>query len=149
MYSRRAVLRSGGVGLAAVLAGCSGSPAEETSTDAATATQTRTPSEVRVDMTDDLKFDPQTVTIAVGDTVVWETTGAVAHSATAYEADLPDGATYFASGEFESEAAARSSYPDGSVGTGETYSHTFETAGEFPYFCVPHESGMKGTVVVE
>lgn len=108
------------------------------------------PEEVLVEMTDDLVFDPREVTVTVGDTVVWETTGAVAHSATAYEAELPDGAAYFASGGLESEAAARQAYPEeGSVGTGETYSHTFETAGEYPYFCVPHESGMQGTVVVE
>lgn len=100
-------------------------------------------------MTDGLDFDPETVTIGVGDTVEWVTTGSVAHSATAYEDDLPDGAVYFASGEFESESAARQAYPEGSVGRDETYSHTFETAGEFPYFCVPHESGMVGTVIVE
>lgn len=141
MYDRRTLLRLAGAGLAGGLAGCSG-----TDSGGSTPTETR---EVRVDMTDGLKFDPETVTIAVGDTVVWETVGKVAHSVTAYQEQLPEGAAYFASGEFQTEAAARSSYPDGSVGTDETYSHTFELAGEFPYFCVPHESGMKGTVVVE
>jgi plastocyanin len=128
-----------GVALAGGIAGCSDSGSESTTTAGA---QT-------VEMTDDLKFVPETVTVGVGDTVEWVTTGSVAHSVTAYEADLPDGAAYFASGEFDSESAARESYPDGGVGTDETYSHTFETAGEFPYFCIPHESGMVGTVVVE
>jgi plastocyanin len=135
------------VGATAVgLAGCSGST--ETPTDAP-ATATPGPSETRVDMTDDLKFVPETVEIAVGDTVVWETVGSVAHSVTAYEADLPEGAAFFASGDFDTESAARQAYPEGSVGAGETYSHTFETSGEYPYFCIPHESGMVGTVVVE
>lgn len=137
MYERRAVLQGCGVALVGGLAGCSGS------TDTG-------PEEVRVEMTDDLVFDPKDVTVSVGDTVVWETTGGVAHSATAYEADLPDGAAYFASGDFDTEAAAREAYPEGgSVGEGETYSHTFQTTGTFPYFCIPHESGMRGTVVVE
>ena len=101
-------------------------------------------------MTDDLAFEPADITVSVGETVTWETTGSVPHSVTAYEEQLPDGAAYFASGGFDSESAARDAYPsEGSVGAGETYEHTFETAGEFPYFCIPHESGMKGTVVVE
>jgi plastocyanin len=143
MYTRRRMLRVCGVALAGSVAGCGGSSSEPT------ATATGTPTTRTVEMTDGLDFDPETVTIGVGDTVEWVTTGSVAHSATAYEDDLPDGAAYFASGGFGSEAAARQSYPEGSVGRDETYSHTFETAGEFPYFCVPHESGMVGTVIVE
>ncbi|MUV90707.1 plastocyanin [Halapricum sp. CBA1109] len=81
-------------------------------------------------MTDELRFEPATVTVGVGETVVWETVGSVAHSVTAVEDGIPADADYWASGGFDSEAAARSSYPDGSVGSGETYSHTFETAGE-------------------
>lgn len=100
-------------------------------------------------MTDTLKFEPAELTIDVGQTVVWETVGSVAHSVTAYGDELPDGAAYFASGGFDTTEQARSSYPEGSVGQGETYSHTFETAGEFPYFCVPHESSMVGTITVE
>ena len=136
MHTRRTVLRTGGLAIAGGLAGCGGSTSEQ-------------PETTTIDMTDSLDFEPETVTVGVGDTVDWVTVGAVAHSVTAYEADLPDGAAYFASGGFETESAARSGYPDGSVGQDETYSHTFETDGEFPYFCIPHESGMVGTVVVE
>lgn len=144
MYDRRTVLRLGGTALAASAAGCGGS----SSGDGESPTEDAEPTVVA--MTDDLKFEPREVRIAPGETVVWETTGSVAHSATAYEADLPDGAAYFASGDFDTEAAAREAYPSGgSVGAGERYGHTFETVGEFPYFCIPHESGMRGTVVVE
>jgi len=145
MYDRRRVLRLGGTALAAGgVAGCSGPSSGEE--EPPTGDQEPT----IVAMTDDLKFEPQEVQISAGETVVWETTGSVAHSATAYEADLPENASYFASGDFETEAAAREAYPSGgSVATGETYSHTFETVGEFPYFCIPHESGMQGIVVVE
>ena len=144
MYDRRTVLRLSGVALAAGAAGCGGSPPDGGEPPTGDAEPTT------VAMTDDLNFDPEVVRIGTGETVVWETTGAVPHSATAYEDDLPEGAAYFASGDFETEAAARSAYPSGgSVGEGETYSHTFETAGEYPYFCIPHEAGMRGTVVVE
>ena len=61
--------------------------------------------------------------------------------------DLPE---YFASGDFDSESAARDAYPDGSIAGDETYEHTFDTAGEYQYFCIPHEqAGMKGTITVE
>jgi len=144
MYDRRTLLRTSGVALSALVAGCSGG-----SSDGET-TPTGTPENPRVDMTDGLNFEPQELTVSAGTTVVWETTGSVAHSVTAYEDDLPDGAAYFASGGFENEAAAREAYPtEGSVPQGGTYSHTFETVGEHPYFCIPHESGMRGTVIVE
>lgn len=98
---RRDVLRLGGVALAASVAGCSGAGSEGTEQP------TENGEETLVAMTDELKFEPQEVRIDVGGTVVWETTGSVPHSATAYEADLPEDAAYFASGGFEAEAAAR------------------------------------------
>jgi plastocyanin len=106
-------------------------------------------------MNDALAFAPGEITIAPGDTVVWENVGSVGHSVTAYQDELPEGAAYWASGGFDSEDAARGAYsagdPDsGDVPGGETYEHTFETTGEYGYFCIPHEAaGMVGTVVVE
>lgn len=108
-----------------------------------------------VDMTDELVFDPETISISVGDTVTWENVGGVGHSVTAYEDSIPDGAEYFASGGFDSESAARDSYTPGDPDSGdipgdESYEHTFETAGTYEYFCIPHESSeMIGTVEVQ
>lgn len=108
-----------------------------------------------VDMTDELTFVPETVTVSVGETVTWETVGTVGHSVTAYEDEIPDGAEYWASGGFDSEQAARDAYTPGDteagdVPEGETYEHTFETAGTHEYYCIPHESaGMVGTVEVQ
>lgn len=107
-----------------------------------------------VEMTDDLQFDPNEITISVGDTIVWENTGQVAHSVTAYEDEIPDDADYFASGGYDSEQAARDGYSaddpeSGAIPGGETFEHTFETAGTYEYFCIPHESNMVGTVQVE
>jgi plastocyanin len=103
-----------------------------------------------VDMTDALVYDPAEIQVAPGTTVEWVNVGGIGHSVTMYEDSIPDGATYWASGGFDSEEAARSNYPDqGDVAGGESVSHTFETLGEYEYMCIPHESaGMVGKVTV-
>lgn len=103
-----------------------------------------------VTMTDDLAFEPKTVRIASGATVTWKNTSAVDHTVTAYGDEIPDGATYFASGGFQSERAARNNLQEGLVAPGDTYEHTFDRPGTYDYFCIPHESsGMVGTVEVK
>ncbi|QIB75604.1 copper-binding protein [Halogeometricum borinquense] len=103
-----------------------------------------------VDMNDKLKFAPKRIKVASGTTVTWKNVGAVGHTVTAYEDEIPDGATYFASGGFDSEKAAKDGYPDkGNVTEGGTYEHTFETKGTYKYYCVPHEmNAMVGYVKV-
>ena len=76
-------------------------------------------------------FGPEEVTIAPGDTVVWEWTG----EGGAHNVVAEDGA--FNSGSPEE-------------GSGITFEHTFQETGEFPYICEPHEAvGMVGTVIVQ
>jgi plastocyanin len=97
-------------------------------------------------------FEPAELTVSVDDTVAWEWAAGEAHNVVAYGDEIPEGATYWASGGFESEEAARTGWEngEGAVQDGQSYVHTFETAGEHAYFCVPHEAaGMEGTVVVE
>jgi plastocyanin len=98
-------------------------------------------------------FDPPEFTVSVGDTVTWYNASSRAHTVTAYENAIPEQATYFASGGYETENAARKAWRDelgGGVTSGETYSHTFEVPGEYQYVCIPHEQGgMVGTIVVE
>lgn len=98
-------------------------------------------------------FEPHDITVEVGDTVVWLNNGSRAHTVTAYELSLPASAAFFASGGYETEDIAREAWNQregGNIVTGQRYTHTFDTPGQYPYFCVPHEShGMVGTVVVE
>jgi plastocyanin len=109
-----------------------------------------------VDMTNGLAFDPDSLTVAPGDTVVFENVGSVGHSVTAYEENIPDDADYWASGGFDSEDAARDAYSasggiadTGNVPGGESWSYTFETEGTHEYFCFPHEgAGMVGQIEV-
>ena len=88
-------------------------------------------------------FDPQIVTINVGDTVKWENTGNSVHHATddhemAIKSDdvqTPTGAPVFDSGFMR---------------PGETFTHTFTNPGVYKYVCVAHEaSGMIGEVIVK
>jgi len=96
-------------------------------------------------------FVPRDIEVAVGDTVRWRNTSARAHTVTAYESSLPDSAAFFASGGFESEAAAVEAWSnrDGALESEGTYEHTFEVPGTYQYYCIPHEAaGMVGTVEV-
>jgi plastocyanin len=99
-------------------------------------------------------YVPETLEAAVGDPVVWVNNGSRGPTGTAYEDGLPEGAAYWASGGFDSEAAARddwtSSGQDGKLVPGNSYEHTFEVPGLYNYFCIPHEeAGMVGVIRVE
>jgi plastocyanin len=97
-------------------------------------------------------FEPAELTVQQGDTVAWRHAAGEPHSVTALADGVPADATYWAAGGFESEDAAREGWENGrgAVQSGEAYVHTFETAGEHEYVCIPHEAaGMVGTVVVE
>jgi plastocyanin len=132
------MLRGTGSLLALATAGCMGSSG---GTDS---------KQQSVGMTEDYTFDPKTVRIPVGTTVVWKNTSKVAHTVTAYEDMIPKDAAYFASGGFKSERAARKNVNAGLIGPDEQYEHTFEQAARYRYFCIPHESlGMVGTVQVQ
>ena len=77
-------------------------------------------------------FIPSTVVITVGGTITWENTDTAAHtSSSGTPADGP-------SGVFDSSL----------IIAGGSYSHTFDTAGTFDYFCMVHP-WMEGTVIVE
>jgi plastocyanin len=72
-------------------------------------------------------FNPQTLSINVGDTIVWTNMDSTAHTVTS---------------DSGSELASTS------ISTGQTYSHKFNTAGTFAYHCSIHTS-MKGTITVK
>ncbi|HZA39454.1 MAG TPA: plastocyanin/azurin family copper-binding protein [Actinomycetota bacterium] len=103
-----------------------------------------------VAMTSAQRFDPSTITVSVGEPVVFVNNSNEAHTVTAVEDTLPDGGSYFASGGFTDEAAARSNPSDGFILEGEIFEIEFGAPGTYEYFCIPHESsGMRGTIIVE
>ena len=77
-------------------------------------------------------FIPSTATIGVGETVTWENTDNAAHTVTSGSpADGPDGV-------FDSSLI---------MAGGASFSHTFDAAGTYDYFCMVHP-WMSGVVIV-
>lgn len=136
---RRRVLAVVGSATVAALAGCAAVGANADGSDYDVGTTA-------------VAFEPDRITVGVGDEVVWQNTSSRSHTVTAYESGIPDGARYFASGGYDSERAARTAWRrnlGGKIETGERFSHTFEAAGTYRYFCIPHEqAGMVGSVEV-
>jgi len=97
-------------------------------------------------------FTPQELEVTAGTEVVWKNTSRKTHTVTAYEALIPDDASYFATGGFDSQPAAVEGWLDrldGGLEQQATFSHTFEVTGTYDYFCIPHErTGMTGRVTV-
>jgi len=77
-------------------------------------------------------FIPSPVTINVGGIVTWENNDTAAHTATG------GSATEGPSGVFDSSL----------IMAGSSFSHTFDAAGTFDYFCMVHP-WMVGAVIVE
>ena len=95
------------------------------------------------------RFDPEGLTVDVGETVTWISDDDEAHTVTAYDDGLPEGADYFATGDFPDEDAARDGVSEGLLTNGQSFEVTFDEPGTYRYFCIPHESdGMVGTIVV-
>jgi plastocyanin len=80
---------------------------------------------VEVEMSQ-LAFRDKEIRIPAGTTVRWVNKDPVGHTATSDDGD----------------------WGSALIGPGETWEHTFDAVGEFPYHCVPHPF-MKGVVVVE
>ncbi len=103
-------------------------------------------------MTDSLAFEPKKIQVEAGTTVTFDNVGSIGHTVTAYEDKIPDGASYFASGGFDSLQAAKDGYSNGMKGNipkGESYEVTLETTGTYEYYCIPHEmNGMVGQIKV-
>jgi plastocyanin len=77
-------------------------------------------------------YDPSPVNVAVGTNVTWTNNDATLHTAVS---GTPDSGP---SGEFDSSYLAK----------GKTFSHKFDTAGTFDYYCTLHPF-MIGQVVVK
>lgn len=149
---RDLLIRAGGGALALaalpLVQACGGNDEEEPAGGAARTrtpeTEGRAPATGRVvEMTNDLKFKPDRLTIKVGETVTWRNTGTVPHTATCD----PNKASNKSNVKLASGAEP---WDSGIVQGGKSFSHTFAKAGEYKYFCIPHElQGMVATLTVE
>ena len=85
-----------------------------------------------------LNFDPDSFEISVGETVLWEWVGS-GHSVKYDDGDVPPGTDWDGT-----EGDRTDTYGEGHV-----HFHTFEVAGHYDYYCVPHRSnGMTGSFTV-
>jgi plastocyanin len=95
-----------------------------------------------VRMTGDKTFEPKTITVKAGGTVLWKNVSDMVHTVT----DKPDQAITKDDAALPPNAKE---FDSGLIEAGKDYSHTFTVPGTYKYFCVPHETaGMVGTVVV-
>ena len=86
-----------------------------------------------------LVFDPATVTIAKGDSVTWVNNAGFPHNIVFDEDAIPAGAN-----------ADALSHDDYLNAPGEKVSTKFDVAGEYSYYCEPHQgAGMQGKVIVQ
>jgi plastocyanin len=115
-----------------------------TATETVTATGEPTPTATDTDPrtqvvavgSDGLNFDPESFTIAVGDTVRWEWEGDN-HNVT--PEDVQQQSSWLGTTDEEGYT----------YDAGYTHSHTFEVPGEYTYYCDPHRgAGMTGSVTV-
>lgn len=96
---------------------------------------------VTVEMTPQLTFDPETVTIRAGESVTWRNTSPFFHTATGDASKAADPSRV-------SLPQGASPWDSGAVNGGEQFTRTFDVPGEYRYFCIPHEAQMLGTIVV-
>lgn len=98
---------------------------------------------VEVTMTDQVEFEPSTVTIKPGQTVEWTNPSRLVHTVTADPEKAANREHVQLPGEAET-------FDSGVIRPAETYRQTFTVPGSYRYFCIPHEAaGMVGEIVVE
>lgn len=82
----------------------------------------------------DNSFSPSTLTICVGDSVLWTNDGSMLHTTTSGSGCTPDGR-----------------WDSGNLFSGDSFSRVFTAAdqGSNAYYCIPHcDFGMTGTITV-
>ncbi|MCX6152382.1 MAG: plastocyanin/azurin family copper-binding protein [Ignavibacteriales bacterium] len=77
-------------------------------------------------------FNPRTKTVAVGTTVTWTNKDGVIHTVTSGIPGTPDGL-----------------FNSGNLSQGGVFSHKFDSKGTFKYYCIPHQSFMTATIIVQ
>jgi len=149
--SRRRFVAALTAGVTGALAGCGGgesatSTGDATGTDTPTPTATGTPAPTDTETptagaaqvvsvaASGFSFAPASFEIQAGDTVRWEWAGG-GHNVKADT--VPDGSDW------------RGTPGSELFSSGHTYSYTFDTPGEYSYYCDPHRgAGMTGSFTV-
>ena len=95
-----------------------------------------------IEMTTLLNYSPDELTIRAGDTVEWRNASIMGHTVTA-DPDLAEDASNVALPQ------GAQPFKSGNIEPGDVYRRTFDVAGEYIYFCIPHEEqGMVAKLTV-
>jgi plastocyanin len=82
----------------------------------------------KVNATADIKFVPASITVKVGEPVIWTVVGAVPHDV---------------------KASSGATFNSGTLNEGQAFTQTFSTPGTVHYFCTIHGASlMSGTITV-
>lgn len=126
-------------GALAVLAAACGGGGDDSGTQAAVPDDTTaaSPTEVVMKL---VAFKPELLEVEAGTKVTWTQEDPGAHTVT--------------SGTVEQGGAGVTPRPDGrfdsgEVATGDTFEHTFDEPGTYPYFCALHPATMRGEIRVD
>jgi plastocyanin len=87
----------------------------------------------------DTAYTPNPIETSINQTVIWTNDDFTFHTVTSGSAGAPDVGKAFDSGL---------AGPTALSSQGKTFEHTFDTPGEYPYFCILHPE-MVGTVIVK
>lgn len=126
--------------LTAIIGACGSEPARES----APASEPVMSGEYKlvIRMNDNMRFAPETLTIGVGDTVVWVNDGRMEHTTT----DVPGKAGV---NEHNILPLDADPWDSGELAPGETFRQVFTTPGEYTYLCTLHEAaGMVARLIV-
>lgn len=102
---------------------------------------------VTIEMTDGIRFSPDAVTIQKGQTVTWVNNSSMPHTSTDDPTKNPVATDH---PEYSVLPEGATAWDSGILQPGESFSVTFDVAGDYTYFCLPHAlSGMIGSITVE
>lgn len=107
--------------------GTSNESSAESGGDSGSSTAVSIPSYERVIVISEFVFSPKKIFVPKGTRITWKNTDSVSHTVNSDDSDI---------------------LLSGTIGRGESYSHTFNDTGTYSYHCQFHQS-MKGTVVVQ
>eukprot|EP00192_Tetraselmis_astigmatica_P015272 CAMPEP_0117661830 /NCGR_PEP_ID=MMETSP0804-20121206/7742_1 /TAXON_ID=1074897 /ORGANISM="Tetraselmis astigmatica, Strain CCMP880" /LENGTH=155 /DNA_ID=CAMNT_0005468715 /DNA_START=68 /DNA_END=535 /DNA_ORIENTATION=+ len=86
-----------------------------------------------------LVFEPSSVTVSKGEKVTWVNNAGFPHNIVFDEDNVPEGVNV--------DKISRDDYLNA---PGETYELSFDTPGEYGYYCEPHQgAGMQGKIIVQ
>jgi plastocyanin len=145
--TRRAALRGlaiGGLALAAAptLAACGGAATTGGGAAVAKPAAVQASAATTIEMGDQNKFTPDSITVKKGTTVTWKNTGSMPHN-------VVNDATIAIDKAHAKAPSGTKPFTSPMLMGGGVWSHTFETPGEYVYFCQPHEAlGMVAKVIV-